>query len=213
MYIPASFLETDIKVLTDLIAQHPLGMIFTAGTSGLMVSPIPFLYRTKDGKPTLVAHLARANSHWKDLLNLKECLVIFHGTENYITPSWYATKKTTHEVVPTWNYEIVEVKGIPKVIDSSDWLYNQVDELTNLFECRRQAPWKITDAPDHFIKTQLMAIIGLEVEITEIKGKWKMSQNRSVEDAHVVVDGLANLNDPHTNTVIAQKVSSRIVKK
>ena len=209
MYIPASFSETDQQVLSELILKHPLGLLVTAGTSGLLASPIPFLYRIKDGKPTLVAHLAKANPHWKDLVALKECLVVFQGAENYVTPDWYPSKQTTHKVVPTWNYEMVQVKGTPMVIDSTDWLRNQVGEVTSSMEQKRKSPWKVTDAPIDFIESQLKAIVGLEIEITEIKGKWKMSQNRTFEDAQGVVRGLADANDPHANPEVAEIVSSR----
>ena len=199
MYIPASFSERDQQVLSDLILKHPLGLLVTAGTSGLLASPIPFLYRVKDGKPTLVTHLAKANPHWKDLIGLKECLVVFQGVDSYVTPDWYPSKQTTHKVVPTWNYEMVQVKGIPSVIESTNWLRNQVGEVTDSMEQKRKIPWKVTDAPDDFIDTQLKAIVGLEIEITEMKGKWKMSQNRTPEDAQGVVKGLSDSNDPHAN--------------
>ena len=210
MYIPASFSETDQQVLSELILKHPLGLLVTAGTSGLLASPIPFLYRIKDGKPTLVAHLAKANPHWKDLVALKECLVVFQGAENYVTPDWYPSKQTTHKVVPTWNYEMVQVKGVPTVIESTDWLRGQVGDVTDAMERARQKPWKITDAPADFIDTQLKAIVGLEIKIIEIKGKWKMSQNRTLEDAQGVAKGLADSNDPHANLEVAEIVSSRI---
>lgn len=212
-YIPGSFAETDASVLTGLIKRYPLGLLVSSGTSGLLASPIPFLYRVKNGKKTLVAHLAKANPHWKDLVDLKECLVVFQGAENYVTPDWYPSKQTTHKVVPTWNYEMVQVKGIPTVIESSDWLRDQVSQMTDSMEQYRKDPWQVTDAPADFIETQLKAIVGLEIEITEIKGKWKMSQNRTPEDALGVVKGLFNTNDPHANQELAGIVASRIAKK
>jgi len=157
----------------------------------------------------LVAHMARANPHWKDLVDLKECLVIFQGAQNYVSPDWYPSKQTTHKVVPTWNYEMVQVKGIPTVIESTDWLRNQVDEVTDSMEEKRKKPWKVTDAPADFIETQLKAIVGLEIDITEIKGKWKMSQNRTPEDARGVVSGMSDPNDLHFNSEVAAIVSFR----
>ena len=209
MYIPGSFSETDIQMLTGLIQRYPLGLLVTSGSSGLLASPIPFLYRAKDGKSILVTHLAKANPHWKDLVGLKECLVVFQGAENYVTPDWYPSKQTTHKVVPTWNYEMVQVRGIPTVIESSDWLGSQVADITDSMEQKRKKPWKVADAPPDFIETQLKAIAGLEIEVTEIKGKWKMSQNRSAEDASGVVKGLSDLDDPHANIKVAEIVSSR----
>ena len=161
----------------------------------------------------LVAHLAKANPHWKDLVELGECLVVFQGAENYVTPDWYPSKQTTRKVVPTWNYEMVQVKGVPTVIESTGWLRSQVGEVTDSMERKRQNPWKVTDAPADFIETQLKAIVGLEIEITEVKGKWKMSQNRTQEDAQGVVKGLSDLNDPHANQEVAEIVSSRIANK
>lgn len=213
MYIPGPFSETDTQILTGLVQKYPLGLLVTSGSSGLLASPIPFLYRVKDDKPMLLAHLAKANTHWKDLVGLKECLVVFQGAENYVTPDWYPSKQTTHKVVPTWNYEMVQVKGIPTVIESSDWLRSQVGDITDSMEQKRKAPWKVADAPADFIESQLKAIVGLEIEITEIKGKWKMSQNRPVEDALGVVKGLSDPNDPHANIKVAEIVSSRSISK
>lgn len=212
-YIPGSFAETDASVLTGLIERYPLGLMVSSGTSGLQASPIPFLYRVNDGKRTLVAHLAKANPHWKDLVDLKECLVVFQGAGNYVTPDWYPSKQTTHKVVPTWNYEMVQVKGVPTIIETIDWLRYQVSDVTNSMEQSRKDPWKVTDAPADFIEAQLKAIVGLEIEITEIKGKWKMSQNRTTEDAQGVVKGLYDLNDPRANQEVAEIVSSRITNQ
>lgn len=209
MYVPATFSETDSRALTDLIRQHPLGLLVTAGKSGVLATPLPFLYREQAGKPLLVAHLARANPHWQDLGDLKECLVVFQGAENYVTPAWYPSKMATHKVVPTWNYEMVQARGIPTLIDNPDWLEKQVSEMTDVMEAVRKAPWKVSDAPADFIATQLRAIIGLEIAITDIKGKWKMSQNRSPEDAQGVVAGLSDPEDPHYNRTVAGIVSSR----
>lgn len=161
----------------------------------------------------LVTHLAKANPHWKDLIELKECLVVFQGADNYVTPDWYPSKQKTHKVVPTWNYEMVQVKGVPTVIETTNWLRNQVSEVTDSMEQKRKTPWKVTDAPVDFIDTQLKAIVGLEIEITEIKGKWKMSQNRTPEDAQGVVKGLSDSNDIHANQEVAKIVSSRTTKK
>lgn len=210
MYNPASFTENDPKVLIGLIKKHPLGLLITAGPSGLLASPAPFLCRFNNDQLTLVTHLAKANAHWKDLTQVSECLIVFQGDENYVTPAWYPSKKATHKVVPTWNYAIVQARGTPTVMDSPDWLRNQVEEITDSMEEKRATPWKVSDAPPDYIATQLMAIVGVEIEITEITGKWKMSQNRSPEDASGVAQGLANGQDPHANPEVSHIVSSRI---
>lgn len=212
MYIPTSFSETDQQVLSGLIAKYPLGLLVTAGTSGLLASPIPFLYRESGARSVLVAHMAKANPHWKDLIDLKECLVVFQGAQNYITPDWYPSKSITHKVVPTWNYEVVQVRGVPTVIESATWLREQVSQMTGTMEQERVTPWKIEDAPADYLDKQIKAIIGLEIEITEIKGKWKMSQNRAPEDAAGVVQGLSDLQDPHANPEMATIVAARMLK-
>lgn len=209
MYIPSAFSETDVQALLELIKRYPLGLLITSGQSGLFASPIPFLYRENNGRRTLLCHLARANPHWKDLLGLEECLVVFQGLDNYVTPSWYPSKKTTHKVVPTWNYEMVQVKGIPKVIESTGWLKSLVGDLTDAMESLRKTPWSVEDAPSDFIDAQLKAIVGLEIEITEIQGKWKMSQNRPPEDIKGVVKGLSDSGDAHVNLTLAQIVSKK----
>ena len=209
MYIPSAFSETDVPALLELIKRYPLGLLITSGKSGLLASPIPFLYRKHNGRSTLVCHLARANPHWRDLAELKECLITFQGLDNYITPSWYPSKQTTHKVVPTWNYEMVQVKGIPTVIESVNWLRSLVCDLTDSMESMRKVPWNVEEAPSDFIEAQLKAIVGLEIEITEIQGKWKMSQNRPQEDIKGVVRGLSDSNDPHANTMLAQIASKK----
>jgi len=208
MYNPATFSEKDESVIADLIKRYPLGALITSGPSGLKASQIPFFFRP-NGERTLVAHLARANDHWKDLAETSDCLVVFRGAENYVTPSWYPSKKETGKVVPTWNYETVQVRGVPKVIHDTLWLKELVTDLTHRMESKRPEPWAVADAPEKFIEAQLKAIVGLEITVTEVTGKWKMSQNRSRPDALGVAAGLANTDDPHHNLLAADKVRSR----
>ena len=208
MYNPATFSEKDESVIADLIKRYPLGALITSGPSGLKASQIPFFFRP-NGERTLVAHLARANDHWKDLAETSDCLVVFQGAENYVTPSWYPSKKETGKVVPTWNYETFQVRGVPRVIHDTVWLKELVTDLTHRMESKRPEPWAVADAPEKFIEAQLKAIVGLEITVTEVTGKWKMSQNRSRPDALGVAAGLANTDDPHHNLLAADKVRSR----
>ena len=145
----------------------------------------------------------------EDLAETSDCLVVFQGAENYVTPSWYPSKKETGKVVPTWNYETVQVRGVPKVIHDAEWLKNLVTTLTAEMEAPRQKPWQVSDAPHDFIDAQLKAIVGLEIEITSVEGKWKMSQNRTAQDAKGVALGLADPGDPHHNPEVAAIVASR----
>ena len=213
MYLPASFEETDHEQLREWVSQHPLGLLISQGPSGLQASPLPFLWRKEEGTPRLVAHMARANPHWKDLSQATDCLVVFQGEQAYVTPSWYPSKAATHQVVPTWNYAMVQMRGKPQVHADVQWLHQQVTHMTDHMEQVRTQPWGVDDAPESYISSQLKAIIGIEIEITEIQGKWKMSQNRHTQDAQGVVAGLSDASDPHANAAVAASVAARLKSK
>lgn len=204
MYIPASFRQTDTAALHQLILAHPLGLLVTAGGGGLMASPIPFLLYPDEGElGVLRAHLARANPHWQELPGLDQCLVVFQGPQGYVSPSWYPGKADTHKVVPTWNYAAVHAWGKPAVMDDPAWLRRQLDDLTALQEGQRPQPWAVADAPADFIAQQMKAIIGIEIPITRLEGKFKLSQNRPPADRAGVLRGCADPDDPHHNPAVA----------
>ncbi|MER8882233.1 FMN-binding negative transcriptional regulator [Mesorhizobium sp. M0816] len=193
MYQPPHFQETRQDVLHGLIRAHPLGLLVSNGVEGPVANAIPFLLDTdvpQNGR--LRAHLAKANPQWRLLADnpLARVLVVFQGADAYVTPSWYETKRETGKVVPTWNYAIVQVRGIVTVIEDQDWLAEQISDLTMSQEGSRSAPWAVTDAPAPFIQSQIKGIVGLEIEITEISGKWKVSQNRPAADRVGVAEGL-----------------------
>jgi transcriptional regulator len=213
MYQPPHFREEDLGVQHALIRAHPLGLLITSGPGGLMANPLPFLLDAKSSaKGTLRVHIARANGQWREIQAGAAALVVFQGTEAYITPSWYAMKRETGKVVPTWNYAIVQVRGTAKVFEDADWLRRQVDALTSEREAGRRAPWAVTDAPDRYIASQLKGIVGVEFEITAIEGKWKVSQNRPVADVTEVVAGLSAVRDPHANADMASLVADARAK-
>ncbi|MBZ9917609.1 FMN-binding negative transcriptional regulator [Mesorhizobium sp. B2-4-2] len=193
MYQPPHFQETRPEVLHGLIRAHPLGLLVSSGPEGPVADAIPFLIDADVGpNGRLRAHLAKANPQWRLIADnpASTVLIVFQGTDAYVTPSWYETKRETGKVVPTWNYAIVQVRGIAKVIDDQDWLARQIADLTASQEGTREAPWAVTDAPAPFIQSQIKGIIGLEIEIGEIHGKWKVSQNRPVADRAGVAHGL-----------------------
>ncbi|GJE16125.1 FMN-binding negative transcriptional regulator [Methylobacterium marchantiae] len=191
MYEPPHFRTDDIETQAALIRACPLGLLVSAGANGLMANPIPFLLDTEEGgQGTLRAHLARANPQWRDLDGLPECLVVFQGPDRYVTPSWYATKRETGKVVPTWNYATVQVRGRPRVIEDEAWLRRQIDDLTRMREAGRDAPWAVSDAPPAFTAAQIRGIVGIEIPIAKLSGKWKVSQNRSEADRAGVAAGL-----------------------
>ncbi len=191
MYQPPHFREDRSEVQNALIREYPLGLLITAGASGLMANPIPFLLDgTGSGLGVLRGHMARANPQWRELMTVTECLVVFQGPQAYVTPAWYATKRESGKVVPTWNYATVHVWGRPEVIQDEAWLRNQIGELTSSQEQGRAAPWSPNDAPPDFIRAQIGGIVGLAIQISRIEGKWKVSQNRPASDRAGVIEGL-----------------------
>ncbi|MEO6985043.1 MAG: FMN-binding negative transcriptional regulator [Paralcaligenes sp.] len=208
MYLPPVFREDQIGLLHDLIRAHPLATLVTAGPGGLMANLIPFLFYPNEGEHgTLRAHLSRGNPQWKELDRADECMVVFQGANGYITPSWYQTKKETGKVVPTWNFVTVHAWGAPCMKEDSGWLNSHLHDLTYSQEHARVPPWKIEDAPADFIATQMKAIIGLEIEVSRIEGKWKVSQNRPQVDRLGVVQGLRAQGD--SSRVMADLVAER----
>ncbi len=213
MYLPEVFEEVRPEVLWDLLARRPLGLLVTAGPEGPMASPLPFLRREAEGRPVLAAHMARANPHVAALAEGMDALVIFQGADAYVTPGWYPSKAETGKVVPTWNYEMVQVQGRLRLHAGADWLAGQVADLTDAQEAARARPWAASEAPADFLAAQLRAIVGLEVEITRIRGKWKMSQNRPLADMAGVAHGLADPQDPHHDPAAAALVAERLAAR
>lgn len=193
MYQPPHHKETRLEVMHALIRAHPLGLLISADEHGPLANPLPFLLdETLQPYGRLRVHLSRANPQWRRIADHPEepVLVVFQGVDTYVTPSWYATKHETGKVVPTWNYAIVQARGRARVIQDRAWLAAQIAELTRTHEAGRQQPWQVTDAPADFIEAQIKGIVGLEIDIAEIEGKWKVSQNRPEADRTGVAEGL-----------------------
>jgi transcriptional regulator len=195
VYEPPLHRNENLPELHALIKERVFGLLISKGAEGLIADSLPFVLDTAASKlGVLKVHLARANPQWRDLQEQPDALVVFQGHDHYITPSWYATKQETGKVVPTWNYTMVQAKGRAKVMDDA-WLGQQILELTQALEQRREQPWAVGDAPADFIAMQRRAIVGLEIEILDIRGKWKTSQNRNAADRAGVVSGLDALGD------------------
>lgn len=205
MYQPPHFREESRAAQHALIRAHPLGLLVTAGPGGLMANPIPFLVDAVGEHGTLRAHLARANPQGQELAAVAECLVVFQGPQGYVTPSWYASKREHGRVVPTWNYATVHAWGRPRVVEAADWLHRQIADLTALRETSRAAPWAVSDAPEPFVAAQVRALVGVEIPITRIEGKWKMSQNRPEADRHGVVAGFRSEGEPALAGLVAER--------
>jgi transcriptional regulator len=209
MYLPPAFREERLDVQQDLIRKHPLGLLVTVGHDGPMASPLPFVLDSSATKlGTLRGHLARGNMQWKDSLLEINALVIFQGPDVYVTPSWYATKADTGKVVPTWNYATVQVRGKLRVMDDARWLSAQIAALTEQMEGKRAKPWAVSDAPAEYIDSQIKGIVGLEIEIASIEGKWKVSQNRPVSDRRGVAEGLAEGDAHETHSAMIELVKT-----
>lgn len=196
MYQPPHHREDRLDVQHALIRAHPLGALVTYGAGGLSANLVPFLL---DAEPApngrLRGHIARANPQWRDFDPEVEALVIFQGVEHYISPAWYAAKREHGKVVPTWNYVTVQVRGRMRAIEDRDWLAAQIAALTATHEGGRPEPWAVSDAPPAFVEAQIKGIVGLEIPIASIEGKWKVSQNRPAADRAGVVEGLCTVKE------------------
>ena len=203
MYQPPHHREDRLDVQHALIQCHPFGLLISSGTDGLLANAIPFLLLPSMGPlGTLEAHMARANGQWRDIDGQK-VLVVFQGPQAYISPSFYETKRETGKVVPTWNYAMVQVRGVARLRPDAAWLGKQIQALTKQHERDRNPAWAVGDAPAVFIESQLKGIVGVEIEIAAIEGKWKVSQNRPEADRRGVAEGLADAN-PAMSALVRQ---------
>jgi len=191
MYLPKHFAETDLGVLHALMRAHPLAAVVTQGPDGLDANHIP-LHLDAGASPngTLRGHIARANPLAADLAARREILAIFKGPDCYISPSNYATKAEHGKVVPTWNYVAVHAHGELRLIDDRDWLLNQLDAMTAAHEAALPHPWSIDDAPADHIGKLLGAVVGIEISIDRLVGKWKVSQNQPAVNQASLVEAL-----------------------
>lgn len=208
MYQPPHFRDDTRTAQHGLIRTYPLGLLITGGADGLIANLIPFLLDETGAHGTLRAHLARANPQWQALAEAQDCLVVFQGPQGYVTPDWYASKREHGRVVPTWNYATVHVWGRARVIGDADWLRRQIVDLTALREAPRAAPWAVDDAPAPFVAAQMRAIVGIEIPISRIEGKWKMSQNRSEADRAGVIAGMRADGEAALAEIVAERSGS-----
>ncbi|HYC43559.1 MAG TPA: FMN-binding negative transcriptional regulator [Noviherbaspirillum sp.] len=191
MYIPSNFNEQRVEVLHGLMREQPLGTLVTLATSGLNANHIPFEVDAGVGEHgVLRAHVARANPLWKDYSPDVEALVVFQGAQSYISPSWYPTKEVDGRAVPTYNYMVVHAYGPLKIIDDAAWVRAQLERLSGQHEGGRKRPWTLDDAPADYIEKLQKAIIGIEIPISRLSGKWKVSQNQPAVNRAGVVQGL-----------------------
>ena len=202
MYRPSHFTQPDARALQALMRDHPLATLITHGAQGLDANPVPLLWLDDGSAQGLLrGHVARANPVWRDTPQGSEVLAVFHGPDAYISPNWYATKRETGAVVPTWNYAVVHARGPLRVVDDVAWLRELVTALTRRHEAAQPRPWAVGDAPPDYIERMLGAIVGIEIPINRIEGKWKVSQNKADAERAGVVDGLAQSADPQAQAM------------
>ena len=212
MYLLKQFEEPQVNVMWDLIRAHPLATIVTLSSDGLTANHIPmFLINSPAPFGTLRGHIARANPLWSDFNTDIESLAIFYGPNSYISPSWYETKKETGMVVPTWNYAVVHAYGKLRVIDDPSWLRSQLEMLTNQNEASFSKPWAVSDAPQEYIEKLIGSIVGIEMVITRLSGKWKVSQNQPPRNQASVVEKLKASDLPDAPSM-ATLIEARIKK-
>jgi len=192
MYLPAHFSEARPDVLRGFVRDHPFGLLVTENRAGgIDANSIPFVLDVDGDAPgVLRGHVARANPVWTSARDDVDALVVFQGPHGYVSPAWYPSKSAHGKVVPTWNYVMVQARGRLRAIEDRAWLRDFVGRLTDRHESARAAPWAVGDAPADYIETMLGAIVGIELTLSSLVGKWKMSQNRSEADRAGVVEGL-----------------------
>ena len=191
MYVPEQFAESRPEEMHRLICEHPLGSLVTSTEAGLDANHFPFMLDPNRGPHgTLIAHVARANAVWTEGADGARVLVIFRGAQGYISPNWYVSKHETHRHVPTWNYEVVHVHGRLRVRDDSRTVGGVIARQTRQHEAAQPHPWKMSDAPTDYLTGQIRQIVGIEVEITRLEGKRKLSQNREHRDFESTVKAL-----------------------
>jgi len=204
MYVPKHYEESDISVLHSLIESQPLGAWVTHGGEELVVNHIPFLLDPARGPHgILIGHVARANAVWKSFSKSLPSVVIFQGPQTYITPSWLPSKHAHGKAVPTWNYAVVHAYGMPHIVEDGEWLLNHVNQLTDIHEADQALPWKVSDAPEEFTNQLVKAIVGIEIPMEKIVGKWKVSQGRPEADKLGVVAGLLSRDDSQSKQMAA----------
>jgi transcriptional regulator len=209
MYLPKHFEVTSVPTMHSFIEQNPFGTLVCQTSQGMVANHIPFELDVVSAEHgVLRAHVARANPIWQQALAGSEALVIFQGVNSYVTPSWYPTKKATGKAVPTWAYAVTHVYGQVKFIQEDEWLHSLVSRLSDAQEASRNEPWAVSDAPADFIDKLVGAIVGVEIVISRLEGKWKVDQNKQAVDRAGVVAGLKEQGDADS-LLLAELVSAK----
>jgi transcriptional regulator len=204
MYVPKAFEENRIDVMHRLIRENPLATLVVQTAGGMEANHIP-LHINMDGSEfgTLVGHIARSNPLWKIFSAEAQVLVIFQGANTYISPSWYATKKENGKVAPTWNYAVVHASGFMRAIEDPVWIRDLLNTLTDEHEAQFTQPWSVSDAPADYVEKLIDAVVGIEISISTMIGKWKVSQNQPENNRQSVIDNLKSSSNPQDQHMAA----------
>jgi len=198
MYIPAAFREEDLPTIQAEMRRIQLATLVTLTTKGLVATHLPFMLDPGAGPyGTLYGHIARGNEQWSESLPEVEAIAIFTASDAYVSPSWYPSKQETGKVVPTWMYAAIHAYGTARFVEDVEWLRDVVTRLTDKHEAEFPAPWKVTDAPAAYIDSQLARIVGVEIPIARLEGKWKFDQRSSPADRAGVLAGLEESRIPN----------------
>ena len=215
MYMPKYHALTELDAMQAHIDRHPLGAWVCLadgeahGSSGLVANHIPFfLDRTHGAQGRLIGHVSRANPVWRQLVGGTPSVVMFMGPQAYITPTWYPGKQEHGKVVPTWNYVTVHAHGVMRAVEDPDWMLNMLHRLTDAQEATRSKPWKVSDAPDEYVRKKLRAIVGIELTIVRLEGRMKVSQDEDLADRHGTAEGLMEEKDSQ-----AQEIAALLLRK
>ena len=196
MYTPDAFKEPRTEVLHELVRKFPLATLVIPNLEDFEINHLPMVMRQDTAsRGTLVGHVPKANTVWKLMDGRTRAAAVFQGASAYITPSWYPSKHEHGRAVPTWNYAVVHARGTPHVVDDQRWLFAHLEELTDTLESNQALPWKVSDAPQDFTDRMVNQLVGIEMPIDAIEGKWKTSQNRPQADQMGVVAGLKSRGD------------------
>ena len=202
MYVPPFNEENDIAVLHGLIRSKPLGAWATMVDGEIVINHIPFLLDESKGEfGTLFGHVAKMNDIAHNFSSDIQSVVVFQGEQAYLTPSWYPSKHQHGKEVPTWNYTVVHAHGIPISHTDPEWLLAHVNALTNIHESSEPLPWKVSDAPEKFINNLTRAIVGIEIPITQLTGKWKLGQHKAMPEKLGIVTGMMSRDDPDSQSL------------
>ena len=197
MFQPPIFHEDRLDVMEELMVAHPFATIVSSATGPLTADHVPLVLKKETGIIHLQGHIAANNPLFRETHGPVEVLTIFQGPQSYVTPSWYASKQEHGKVVPTWNYVVVHARGIVQFNRESDWLLRHLDDLTRQHESHREEPWAVSDAPSDFVERQLRGLVGFDITIEDLKGTWKVSQNKALKDWEGVKAGLEREDSPN----------------